>query len=409
MERIMLEKYADLLVRTGINIQKGQLLVVTTPIECAEFARIVTEKAYDAGAKEVIVRWLDEISDKIRYDMASEEVFDEVAEWVVPYLEGYAKKGAAFLRIAASDPELMKDVDPKRIARQNKSMSIALTDYRARLMGNKNVWCVASIPTEPWARKVFPTVPVEEAVSKLWEAIFKAVRVDQDDPVAAWTTHQNNLNESLDFLNGHKFKSLRYKNSLGTDVLVDLPENHLWFGGGDASADGYEFVANMPTEEVFTLPHANGVNGKIVSSMPLNHNGNLVDKFSLTFKDGLVVDYDAEKGYETLKELLDTDDGAKRLGEVALVPYDSPISNQKILFYNTLFDENASCHFALGKAYPICIKGGEEMELEDLKAEGANDSLTHVDFMVGTSDLEVTGIKADGSEVKVFENGNFTK
>ncbi len=318
------------------------------------------------------------------------------------------KKGAAFLRIAASDPELMKDVDPKKIAKQNKTLSIALNEYRSRLMSNKNVWCVASIPTEPWAKKVFPDVSAEEAVAKLWDAIFKAVRVDEDDPVAAWTTHQANLNKSLDFLNGHKFDSLRYKNSIGTDVVVELPKKHIWFGGGDDSLEGYTFVANMPTEEVFTLPHANGVNGKIVSSMPLNHNGNLVNNFSLTFKDGLVVDFDAEQGYETLKELLDTDDGAKRLGEVALVPYDSPISNQNILFYNTLFDENASCHFALGKAYPICVEGGNDMDIEALKLEGANDSLTHVDFMVGTSDLQIIGVKNDGTEVTVFENGNFT-
>lgn len=407
MERVKLEKYADLLVRTGINIQKNQLLVVTSPIECAEFARIVTEKAYDAGAKEVIVRWLDELSSRIRYNRASEEVFEEVPEWLVPYLEGYAKKGAAFLRIAASDPEVMKDVDPKIIAKENKTLSQALEGYRSRLMSNKNVWCVASIPTNAWARKVFPDVSEEEAVQKLWDAIFKAVRVDEEDPVAAWKAHQNNLNERIAFLTENKFKALHYKNSIGTDVLVDLPEKHVWFGGGEESADGTQFVANMPTEEVFTLPHKDGVNGKIVSSMPLNHNGNIVDKFSLTFKDGLVVDFDAEKGYETLKELLDTDEGAKRLGEVALVPYDSPISNQKILFFNTLFDENASCHFALGKAYPICVEGGEDMDQEALKEAGANDSLTHVDFMVGTSDLSIVGIKDDGSKVTVFENGNF--
>ncbi len=408
MERIMLEKYADLLVRTGINIQKNQLLVVTSPIECAEFARIVSEKAYDAGAKEVIIRWLDEISEKIRFTKAADEVFDEVPEWVVPYLEGYAKKGAAFLRIAASDPELMKDVDPKKIARQNKVMSTALTAYRSRLMSNKNVWCVASIPTVPWAKKVFPESTEEEAVAKLWDAIFKAVRVDQEDPVKSWEAHQENLNKRLSFLNDHNFKALRYKNSLGTDVYVELPKAHIWFGGGDDSADGYRFVANMPTEEVFTLPHREGVNGKLVSSMPLNHNGNLIENFSLTFKDGLVVDFTAEGGYDTLKELLDTDEGAKRLGEVALVPYDSPISNQKILFYNTLFDENASCHFALGKAYPICVEGGDEMDEAALKEAGANESLTHVDFMVGTEDLEIIGIKADGSEIVVFENGNFS-
>lgn len=407
MERLMLEKYAELLVRTGINIQKGQLLVVTTPIECADFARIVTEKAYDSGAKEVIVRWMDELSDKIRFERAADEVFEEVPEWIVPYLEGYANKGAAFLRIAASDPELMKDVDPKRISLQNKTMSTALQAYRSRLMSNKNVWCVASIPTEAWAKKVFPEKTPEEATKLLWDAIFKSVRVDEEDPVKAWEEHQANLNERLDFLNGHSFKKLKYKSGIGTDVEVELPEAHIWFGGGDDSEDGYRFVANMPTEEVFTLPHSQGVNGKIVSSMPLNYNGNLIDSFSLTFKDGLVVDFEAETGYDTLKELLDTDEGAKRLGEVALVPYDSPISNQKILFYNTLFDENASCHFALGKAYPICVKGSEDMDAEALEAAGANESLTHVDFMVGTSDLEITGVKADGTEVKIFEKGNF--
>lgn len=407
MEVKMLEKYADLLVRTGINIQEDQLLVLTTPIECADFARIVTKKAYGAGAREVIVRWVDELSDKIRFDMGKDEIFDEVHEWVVPYLEGYANKGAAFLRIAASDPELMKDVNPKRIARQNKAMSTALTTYRSRLMSNKNVWCVASIPTEAWAKKVFPELDTESAVEKLWNAIFKSVRVDEDDPVAAWSTHQSNLNKRLDFLNGHKFKSLTYKNSLGTDLVVELPQKHIWFGGGDEAEDGYVFVANMPTEEVFTMPHAEGVNGRVVSSMPLNYNGNLIEGFSLTFKDGLVVDFSAESGYETLKELLETDEGAKRLGEVALVPYDSPISNQKILFYNTLFDENASCHFALGKAYPINVEGGNDMTTEELKAEGANDSLTHVDFMVGTEDLEITGVTHDGQEITVFKNGNF--
>ncbi len=299
----------------------------------------------------------------------------------------------------------MKDVDPKRMSRLNKVASGALEYYRTRMMSNKNVWCVASIPTEAWAKKVFPNA--EQPMDELWDAIFKATRVDQDDPIQAWKDHQSNLNEKLDFLNGHTFTSLRYKNSIGTDVLVDLPEGHVWFGGGDAAPQGHFFVANMPTEEVFTLPKRDGVNGKIVSSMPLNYNGNLIENFTFVFEDGLVVDYDAEKGKDVLKELLDTDDGAKRLGEVALVPYDSPISNQKILFFNTLFDENASCHFALGKAYPTCIKGGDEMSKDDLIKAGANDSLTHVDFMVGTDDLEIIGIKADGTEITVFNKGNF--
>jgi len=402
-----IEKYADLLVRVGINIQKNQILVIASPIECAEFARIVSIKAYEAGAREVIMRWIDEKSTRIRYKMASDEVFDEFPEWNTQYFNSYADKDAAFLSIAASDPELMKDVDPKKISRANKAASIGLEYYRSRMMSNKNVWCVASIPTTAWAKKVFPKSSNEEAVERLWDAIFKAVRVDRNDPVQAWIKHQSNLNKKLTFLNDNEFKALRYKNSIGTDVMVELPKNHLWFGGGDIAPQGHVFIANMPTEEVFTMPKLDGVNGKIVSSIPLNYNGNLIENFSFTFKDGLVVDFDARKGKDVLKELLDTDEGAKRLGEVAFVPYDSPISNQKILFFNTLFDENASCHFALGKAYPICVKDGDTMTKEELKKAGANDSLIHVDFMVGTEDLEIIGIKEDNTEVKIFENGNF--
>lgn len=402
-----LEKYAELLVRTGINIQEDQILVINSPIETAEFARLASIKAYESGAKEVVIRWIDEKSSKIRFDMAKDEVFDEFPEWVKTMLEGYAKKGAAFLSIAASDPELMKDVDPKKMSRQQKVMSQGLEAYRTRMMTNQNVWCVASIPTVAWAKKVFPGVSEEEALSKLWDAIYKAVRVDRPDPVAAWEEHQQNLNKRLDFLNTHHFTALRYKNEAGTDVTLELPENHKWVGGGDKGPHGKVFFPNMPTEEVFTMPKADGVEGTVVSSMPLNYNGNLIEDFRFTFSKGKVVDFDAREGKEVLQELLDTDDGAKHLGEIALVPYDSPISNQNILFYNTLFDENASCHFALGKAYPGCIKGGDELSKEALKEEGANDSLTHVDFMIGTEDLAIFGITESGEEVPVFEQGNF--
>ncbi len=402
-----LEKYAELLVRTGINIQEDQILVITSPIECADFARLASIKAYESGAKEVVIRWIDEQSSKIRFDMAKDQVFDEFPEWIKTMLEGYAKKGAAFLSIAASDPELMKDVDPKKMSRQQKVMSQGLEAYRTRMMNNQNVWCVASIPTVAWAKKVFPGGTEKEALDKLWEAIYKAVRVDRPDPVAAWEEHQQNLNRRLDFLNNHHFKALRYKNAAGTDLVLALPENHRWVGGGDQGPHGKVFFANMPTEEVFTMPKADGVDGTVVSSMPLNYNGNLIEDFRFTFSKGKVVDFDARQGKEVLKELLDTDDGAKRLGEIALVPYDSPISNQKILFYNTLFDENASCHFALGKAYPSCIKGGDELSKEALKNEGANDSLTHVDFMIGTEDLSIVGITEKDEEVPVFEQGNF--
>ena len=407
MNDVMLEKYARLIVKMGVNIQKGQTLVVTSPIECAQFTRLVARMAYEEGARDVVVNWQDELFSKIRYLHAPEEVFDEYPGWLKELYESYSIKGAAYLRIAASDPELMKDVDPGRIAKAQKAGNTALAAYRERLMSSRNVWCVASIPTGSWARKVFPGIPGDEAVEKLWEAIFKAVRADTEDPVASWRKLKDNFSRHTEFLNSNNFKYLRFKNALGTDLEVRLPEGHVWLGGADYTPDGLEFFPNIPTEEVFTLPEKTGVNGTVVSSMPLNYNGNLIEGFSLTFRDGRVVDFKAEKGYDILKRLVETDEGSCCLGEVALVPYDSPISRLGILFFNTLFDENASCHLALGKAYPICIRNGGDMDKNTLEKLGVNDSLVHEDFMIGTRDLEITGITADGREVPVFRNGNF--
>jgi aminopeptidase len=402
-----LKKYAELLVKTGVNIQRDQTLVIYSPIECAAFTRIIAETAYEIGARDVVISWRDELFSKIRFLKAPEEIFDEFPEWQREFYISYARKGAAFISISASDPELMKDVDPERIAKTHKASAIAIKEYRERLMGNKNTWCVASIPTASWAKKVFPSLSENEAIQKLWETIFITVRVNTEDPTKAWEEHKSNLKKSMEFLNSNEFKFLRYKNSLGTDLIIELPEEHLWLGGSDYSTEGVEFIANMPTEEVFTLPKRTGVNGTVVSSMPLNYNGNLIEGFSLTFKEGRVVEFSAEKGYEVLKSIIDTDEGSAYLGEVALVPYDSPISKSNILFYNTLFDENASCHLALGKAYPVCIKNSESRSEEELKNLGMNDSIVHEDFMVGTSDLEIIGIKSIGEEIQVFKNGNF--
>lgn len=407
MDQQILEKYARLVVKFGVNIQKNQTLVLSSPIECAYFARLISEAAYQEGARDVVMIWGDEKSDKIRFKNAPEEVFDEFPSWTQDLYLSTARKNAAYISIAASDPELFKDVLPRRLAAAQKSRKTALLEFNERTMSNRNTWCVISVPTASWAAKVFPGMPEDQALSALWDAILQAVRADQPDPAAAWELHKGNLKKSLDFLNGHRFKYLKYRNSLGTDVQIELPDNHVWLGGSDYTPEGLEFIANLPTEEVFTLPKRDGVNGTVVSSMPLNHNGNLIDGFSLTFSEGRVTSFLARQGYEVLKSILDTDEGSSFLGEVALVPYDSPISNTGILFYNTLFDENASCHLALGKAYPVSIQGGEDMTREQLDAAGANNSLTHADFMVGTADLSIIGIRHDGSEIPVFVEGNF--
>lgn len=407
MKDDLLKKYAKLAVKTGVNIQKDQTLVVMSPIECAPFTRMVADIAYDEGARDVVIHWNDELSAKIKFLKAPEEVFETMPQWQVDALVSYAKEGAAFLSISASDPELMKDVDPKRIALNQKTRQIALKEFNQRLMSNKNAWSIVSIPTSGWAKKVFPTIPVEDAIEKLWDAIFKIVRVDKEDPVQAWDEHKNNLKEKMDYLNSKNLKSLHFKNSKGTDLKIELPEEHLWVGGAEHTQDGVEFIANMPTEEVFSMPKKTGVNGKVISSKPLNYGGNLIDNFSLTFENGRIVDFAAEKGYDTLKHLIETDEGSHYLGEVALVPHHSPISDSGIIFYNTLYDENASCHLAIGKAYSLCIKNGESLNEKELEERGVNHSLTHVDFMIGTEDLEISGFTNNNEEIKIFANGNW--
>lgn len=407
MEGSLLKKYAELVVKIGVNIQKNQTLVVSSPIECSEFVEAIAESAYKAGARDVQVRWNDDKLSKIKYLNAPEEVFEEFPEWRKEFYISYARQGAAFLSIAASDPDIMKGVDPNRMVKESKASNAAIKEYVERLMADKNPWCVVSMPTKAWAKKVFKEVDEDEAVEKLWEAILKTVRVGEGDPVALWMEHKKNIIDRTKYLNECKFKYLHYKNSLGTDLKIELPKGHIWLGAASKTPEGIEFIPNMPTEEVFTLPKKSGVNGKVVSSKPLNYKGNLIENFSLTFKAGKIVDFTAEQGYENLKSIIETDEGSHYLGEVALVPYDSPISNSNILFYNTLFDENASCHLAIGKAYPTCIENGENMSEDELKKAEVNDSIEHEDFMVGTEDLEIIGITEEGKEIPVFKKGNF--
>lgn len=407
MNRNPFEKYAELLVKTGINLKKDQILVLRTPVECADFARVVSEVAFKAGAKDVAILWSDEKSSRIRYLNGSDALFNTFPSWQKEFFLSYVRQDAAFLSISASDPEAMKGVDPERMLRYSRVSSAELQEYRDRLMSNENVWCVASVPTPSWAKKVFPDVDEQTAVDKLWEAIFNAVRVHEEDPVAAWSAHKDNLKKNVSLLNGFNLKSLHFTNALGTDLKIALPKGHIWMGGSDVTPDGHEFIANMPTEEVFTAPERTGVNGKVVAAMPLNFNGSLISNFWIEFKGGEVVDYAAETGYDQLKSLIETDEGSRFLGEVALVPYDSPISNTGILFYNTLFDENAACHLALGQAYPVCLKDGEKMTKEELMEKGINDSIAHEDFMIGTSDMRIVGYDWNDKEILIFDQGNF--
>ncbi|MGX4586357.1 aminopeptidase [Paenibacillus chitinolyticus] len=401
-----LEKYAELVVKVGVNIQPGQILYIESPIESVEFTRHVVRKAYEAGAKFVEVNWSDEQTTRIRYESAPDESFDFYPEWTARMMEQLAEGNGALLNIKVPDPELFKGIDTGKISRAGKAASIARQRFQGYVRNHKFSWCLVKAPTKAWADKVFADLPEDERVSVMWETIFKMNRVDKDDPVAAWKEHIAQLSETHERLTGKKYRRLHYK-APGTDLSVELPEGHLWLGGGGENEQGDYFVANMPTEEVFTMPKRDGVNGTVSSTMPLNLGGRLVDKFKLTFKDGIVVDYSAEVGQEHLKSLFDTDEGAKRLGEVALVPHDSPISNLNRIFYNTGIDENASCHFAVGSAYPFTLENGTKMSQEELLARGANVSLTHVDFMVGSADLEIDGELADGTIEPIFRKGNW--
>lgn len=403
-----IEKYAELIIKTGINIQKGQILVINSPVEVACFTRILVEKAYYLGASEVVVNWSDEQINKLKYKYAADEVFDVFPEWQKESIEFYRKRGAGFLSISCEDPDLLKNVDKDRVARYQKARSIALKDYYINVMNNANQWCVISVPTKAWAKKIFPECEENEAINELWKLILKMVRADKENPVLEWENHNKILANRMKYLNEKQFVKLVYKNERGTNLEIGLPEGHKWLGGKEYSKQGIMFNANIPTEEIFTAPLRECVNGVVVSSKPLIYGGNVINNFELHFKDGKVIKYKAEVGEETLEKILNFDDNSKYLGEVALVEDTSLISQSGKVFYNTLFDENASCHLALGAAYSVCIEGGDKLSEEELLKKGINCSMTHEDFMIGTSDMRIVGIDEAGDETVIMENGVFT-
>ena len=407
MKNEKLQEYAKLLIEVGLHVQKGQTLIISSPVECAYFARLCATAAYDVGCREVVMNWHDDYLAREKFLRAEDAVFDQVPQWRQHFFNDYANEGAAYLAIDAEDPEHLKGVDPDRRVRSLRVSGKALKDFYRLQMSSGFPWCIASIPIPSWAGRVFPSLTEEQAMESLWNAIFKAVRITGDgQSVRHWQEHLESLSRRKEKLNALRLKSLHYTNSLGTDLTVELPADHIWEAGDDCTSAGQPFVANMPTEELFTAPLRTGANGTVVASMPLVHDGNIIDGFRMTVENGRITSVSAKQGQAVLEAAISVDEGASYFGEVALVPASSPINRSGVLFYNTLFDENAACHIAFGEAYP-CIEGGRDMDKEQLKAHGLNDSVTHVDFMVGTADLSIVGTTRDGREVPIFTNGNF--
>ncbi len=404
----LLKQYGEMAVKAGINIQKGQTLIINAPITAADLVRHCATAAYDAGAKEVVVHWSDEQLSRIKMDRTEKDVLCDVKPWIQDsYLQYIRSEGsAAVLSITGSDPEIYKGLDMAKINAASVAKMNALAEYRDYTMASRIQWCVIAVPTKGWAKKVFPDMAEDEAVEKLWQTIFRVSRVE-GDAVANWKKYAEDRSARRDRINEMKLTEVHFESSNGTDLYVGLADDRIWGGVSEYSEAGVEFIPNMPTEELFTAPHKDKVNGTVYGTKPYVYNGSLIEDFVLTFKDGKVVDYDAKTGKDLLKSLLETDEGACRIGEVALVPASSPINKENILFFNTLFDENAACHIALGQGYPGTVSGGEKMSTEQLLEKGVNDSVIHEDVMIGSADMKVTGTCESGETVTLFENGEW--
>ena len=402
-----IERYARLIVRKGVNVKQGQEVVVQASVEQNAFVHVLVSEAYAAGAGHVTVIWSDDAVTRLTYENVATAYFEKTPSWQVEQLDSLARAGACFIFVEGSDPEALKGIDPAKPAVASKARNSQCKIYRRGLDFNINPWCIAGAPVAAWARHVFPGLEDEVAIYKLWCAILSAARADGEDPESAWELHDATFDKNLRFLNEHHFDALRYTADNGTDLTIGLTNRHIWAGGKSETPEGHPFFPNIPTEEVFTSPDRMRADGIVHSALPLIHHGNKVDRFWLRFEAGKVVDYGAEQGLETLRSIIETDEGACRLGEAALISKNTPIRESDTLFFDTLYDENASCHLALGIGFPECYEGGYDMDAEALAAHGVNTSATHVDFMIGTDDMDITGIMADGTEVPVFVNGQW--
>ncbi len=406
MRKTQLKRYAKLIAKTGLNVKKGQTVFIEASLDQPEFVTMVVEECYKAGASEVYVDWAHQPVTKLNSNYRTLESLSTLKPWVKEKLAFKAENYSCRLFIESDDPDGLNGVDQEKMSKARQATYPQIKPY-VKKMENRHQWCIAAVPGKAWAKKVFPDLPVNKAVEEMWKVILHTSRADGKNPIAAWKEHNADLDARCEYLNNLGLKYLKYKSANGTDLQVELNEDGVFAGGNEKTLKGRVFNPNIPTEEVFTSPKAGAVEGIVYSTKPLSYMGELIENFSVRFENGKAVEVKAEKGEELLKKMISMDEGAAMLGEVALIPYDSPINESGVLFYNTLFDENASCHLALGTGFNECLKGYEKYTDEECKKRGINDSMIHVDFMIGSRDMDIVGITKSGESVQIFKNGNW--
>ena len=406
MKKTVLRSYARLIARAGVNIQPGQEVFIEADLDQPEFVQMVVEEAYKAKAKKVTVEWNYQPLTKIHTRYRSVTTMGTVEEWQKAKYQHEVDVVPCRIHLMSEDPDGLKGINMEKVTKARRMSYPIIKPYKDQLE-NRQQWCIAAVPGNAWAKKVFPGERTSTAVEKLWQAILFTSRADGENPVEAWNEHNKDIKERCDYLNSLKIKELKYKSSNGTDFRVGLIDGCNFLGGKEDTLEGIEYNPNIPSEEVFTSPMRGNADGTVVATRPLSYRGELIENFSVTFKDGKVVDVSAEKNEDLLRSMISMDEGAAYLGECALVPYDSPIRNSGITFYNTLFDENACCHLALGRGFNECLEGYANLSFDECKEKGINDSLIHVDFMIGSEDLEIEAVTRDGKTVKIFEKGNW--
>ena len=404
MRTSQLKKYAKLLAKVGLNVKKGQTVFIAADLDQPEFVKMVVEECYKAGAQEVFVDWSYQGVDKVAAQYRSLQSLSTLTPWAKAKWQYKADNLSCRLIIESEDPDGMNGVDQEKLASARQAIYPSIKPFREAIE-NKHQWCIAAVPGKAWAKKVFPDLPPKKAEEKLWEVILKTARADGKSPITAWKEHNADLKARCRYLNDLGLKYLHYSASNGTDLTVRLNDDGVFCGGQEKTLQGRAFNPNIPSEEVFTSPKAGDAEGVVYATKPLSYMGELIDNFSLRFENGKVVEAKAEQGEKLLQKMVSMDEGAGKLGECALIPYTSPINQSGVLFYNTLFDENACCHFAVGHGFNECLKGFEKMTDEEIKSRGINDSMIHVDFMIGTADLSIVGIKEDGERVQIFKDG----